>query len=234
MSTFFEVLGFLCFSVFVAFAIGALWFAWKVRRVVKTVEGLAQEALTPTRVHLARVLGHEWRSPRTEGLSAPLAALGFEDAGRWAIDEVSGLVVQLLVQREARVIAAVHERAGQGSWLDLVTRYEDGGSTTYTTGAPGPDRVAAPGASPEALYQRLLDERPKNRAVKEPGGPEEAKAVYESAWTEEMAKRGFKPGPSAADLRSAVKSAGFDLRIDLGPRAIGHDPGADDRGMKSS
>src|SRR5689334_7545351 len=107
----------------------------------------------PRRIHLTRTDEAALRDPAiVEALSAPLRALGYEDAGLWKIEEL-GLSVRFLLDRKDAVYAIAYDRhAALGSWLDLVTLYADGGSITA-------NNLARPAA---------LDERPGHARLRVP------------------------------------------------------------------
>jgi hypothetical protein len=122
----------------------------------------------PDQIHLTSEPGHAWADgAAVEALAAPLASLGFQEAGVYGIQEMAGVVVRFLVQPGECVIACIYEHPQVGTWIDLAARYVDGRSITCTTARatgldpkPGAQTIRAPGASSEELYQRLLRERP--------------------------------------------------------------------------
>jgi hypothetical protein len=72
-----------------------------------------------------------------------LASEGFRAAGTFAIREFSGAGVQLFVNAEDRLTAAIYEYEGAGVWVEVASHYEDGGRITHTTlhapGLPAPE-----------------------------------------------------------------------------------------------
>ena len=122
----------------------------------------------PDEIHLTPEPDHVWEDgDAVEAIASPLASLGFQEAGVFAIQEMAGVMVRFLIQADQRVIACIYEHPQAGTWFDLVARYQDGRSLTYTTAPPtgldkqpGSQTVNAPGTSAEELYQRLLRECP--------------------------------------------------------------------------
>jgi hypothetical protein len=80
---------------------------------------------------------------------------------------MKGVIVRLMAHPAQSIAACVYEHPQAGHWIDLVCEFSDGRSMTFTTSRPtgldqrpGTQTVNAPGTEPEALYQRLLRERP--------------------------------------------------------------------------
>src|SRR5205085_5546330 len=117
--------------------------------------------------------GHDWADRAAiESLETPLAALGFTGAGTFGIDEMPEVFVRFLVKEDERIGAAIYEHPKLGAWIDLFSHYENATGITYTTARPtglderpGAKTVNAPGTSSEALYRRLLAERPSGALV---------------------------------------------------------------------
>lgn len=170
----------------------------------------------PPRIHLTRVDRPEWRNePAVMAQVKQLVRLGFEDAGTFLVDEMK-LAIRALARPSESIYAVVydHHPDTAGSWLDLVTRYQDGGSATYTTSGgpaldsrPGHDKVRAPGASPEALYRRLVAERPAGRATS-PAAPDAFQQVFEQAYAEEMKWRNDRGGATEREIRAVAAASG--------------------------
>jgi hypothetical protein len=122
----------------------------------------------PDEIHLEQEPEQVWKDrAEAEELAVPLRRLGFEEAGVYSIQEMEGVVVRLMAHPAQSIAACVYEHPQAGHWIDLVCEFSDGRSVTYTTSRPtgldqrpGTQTVNAPGTEPEALYQRLLRERP--------------------------------------------------------------------------
>jgi hypothetical protein len=136
---------------------------------------VGQQAMAkqPDQIHLIPRPGHAWTNGAAmETLAAPLPSLGFEDAGVYSIAEMEGTYLRLLAQSEQRVAACLYEHPKIGNWIDFVSHDRDGTGVTYTTSRPtgleprpGCTTVNAPDSSAEALYQRMLRERPAREWV---------------------------------------------------------------------
>ena len=108
-----------------------------------------------------------WKRDAAAGaIAGPLLASGFQDAGTQRMREIPG-TLRLLVHPEDALCAVIHMHPRAGPRLDLVSRYRNGTSVTFTTSKsngldprPGHPIVNAPGASPLALLARARSERP--------------------------------------------------------------------------
>lgn len=114
------------------------------------------------------------------------------------------------------MVAVVYEHPQVGVILDMMTRYADGTSITYTTNTevgqleerPGHRNVIAPEASAEGLYRRLLGERPhgETRAI----APDEFADVFEQAYAEAMEWRIARGGASEEEIRAIAERSGIE------------------------
>jgi hypothetical protein len=176
--------GFVILAVLVALAIG---FRVSARLLVFLVKrGLCRAGLKwvgdqamakqPDEIHLVPRPGHAWTNEAAmKTLATPLPALGFEEAGIYSIPEMAGCYVRLFAQPEQRVAACLYEHPKAGNWIDFYSHAPDGASFTYTTARPtgldqrpGCTTVNAPDSTAEALYQRLLVERPAGEWIEMP------------------------------------------------------------------
>jgi hypothetical protein len=178
----------------------------------------------PDQIHLTERPGHAWTDgAAVEALDAPLAAVGFTDAGTYGIDEMPEVFVRFLVKEDQRVAAAIYEHPKVGAWIDLFSHYQNETGITYTTARPtglderpGAKTVNAPGTRSEALYQRLLAERPA-------GAMEEITAGnvvrrFEDVYAKSTAWRKNK-GVSADEVARNIKAA--PLNVSASPHQSG-------------
>lgn len=149
----------------------------------------------PDHLTLMPARAEPWRDAAAAGrLVLAFERLGFRSAGVFGIAELPGAVAQLFAHPERHFVGVVHERPRLGRWIEIVELRSDGSSTTWTTARdsglaqrPGHPRVHAPGATPEALFERALRERGPAPAV--PIHVAEAEAIFERAYAEESAWR---------------------------------------------
>jgi hypothetical protein len=157
------------------------------------LEDVGQRALAaqPDAIRLAPRPGHQWKDPAAVGrLADPLIARGFTDLGAHAIDVMPQVMLRFLVNSAVSVYACVYEHQKAGIWLDLVSRYDDGSGATFTTLAPtGMDTrpedtiVRAPGAASDALYGRMLVQRPQRAPI--PLDAARVITLFEAAYAEQ-------------------------------------------------
>src|SRR6185503_15098026 len=123
----------------------------------------------PDTIHLERVAQPAWTNPNVIGsIADPLVSRGFVDAGTFRIAELPGIQVRLLAHSGDFFYAAIYQHPQAGVWFDLVCRYRDGRTATFTTcrptglaPRPGHYHVNAQGASSVALLERARAERPR-------------------------------------------------------------------------
>jgi hypothetical protein len=164
----------------------------------------------PDTIHLSPQAGSSWKDPAgVERMTAPLIAQGFKDAGAFTIREMPGVQLRFLTRVSDSVYACVCDHPKVGVWLDLISRFQDGTSVTFCTNKdrgiehrPGKTMVYAPGTSAEALFQRMLAERPKKLLA---SIPEDVVKMFEDAYAEDIAWR-KKRGPSAKEVAKVVAS----------------------------
>src|SRR5215470_8060457 len=123
----------------------------------------------PDQIKLSQRPGHQWKdAAAVSRLVVPLLKRGFTDLGPYSVDVMPHVTLRFLVNPAVSIYACVYEHAKAGIWLDLVSRYEDGSRSTFTTRRsnviyqrPQDTIVRVPSASSEALYGRMLRERPQ-------------------------------------------------------------------------
>ena len=94
-------------------------------------------AKLPDEIHLEQVDGNVWKDRAAIGaIAGGLRPIGFVDAGSYTIPEMPGVGVRLLVNTTECFYAAVYEHPQAGVWYDLVTRYLDGTSITFSSAKP--------------------------------------------------------------------------------------------------
>lgn len=164
-------------------ALVAAWFAVVIlKRIVGHLllrrvgrEALAEvgrRALTrlPEYVSLLPVEHAEFTNPDAmRQQSEPLAACGFQDAGVYSVAQMPGVLIRMMAQPETGVAAHIHDHPRQGSWLEMVSRYDDGSTqavlTMTPTGLKAPSwfhRIYADKSIPtDQIYKRFVAQRPQ-------------------------------------------------------------------------
>ena len=167
--------------------------------------GQAALAQQPDQIHLDPTNADTWTDVRAAyDLAAPLRSRGFRDAGTFRIQEMNGVLVQLLAHPDESFYAAVYEHPQVGHWIDLAARYTNGNSITFTSSKPtgldprpGHPVVNAPGTSPGDLWERARRERPSGTLRS--AQTETAARDFEDAYEESIAWRKTR-GISACEV----------------------------------
>ncbi len=128
----------------------------------------------PDWINLSRVSFPEWKdADGVKAMTRSLAAAGFVSAGIYTPDKMPGVLIDMLVKPADCLAAHVYDHPKAGSWIEIVTRYEDGSSATITTMAatglaipPFVNTIRAEKAPSDQLAARLVRER-KPGAMKE-------------------------------------------------------------------
>jgi hypothetical protein len=169
-------------------------------------QAIAQQ---PDRIQLVRATPGAWQnSSAAAALADPLLRSGFDDAGTFRVQEMPGLVVRLLANPAEGFLAAVYEHPKAGHWLDLVTRYGDRTSVTFTTHGPtglslrpGHPVFNMTGASANALLVRARADRPRGSMA--PVSTQRAQSDFEDAYGEAIEWR-KRRGVSADEVAKVV------------------------------
>jgi len=157
--------------------------------------GAAALAQQPDHIHLQRGGVTTWKdADKSRQIAAALAARGFEDAGVYTVTEMPGIVVQLLAHPGERFYAVVYEHAQVGNWIDIVSRFVDGTSVTFTTSPatalnprPGHPSINTRGLAPDAVFDKALAMRPRRPLDDVSVGM--AVSVFEQAYADQIAYR---------------------------------------------
>jgi hypothetical protein len=167
-------------------------------------------------VHLAPRNSSAWQdAAQATDLVTPLQQQGFQDAGVFSVDEIPGVVLELLSKPAEGLTAIVYEHPKVGHWIEVVARYPDGTSTSVTNsktvamdGRPGHPRVRMPDAGPSQLVERARRESSGRAFIACP--PELLVQQFETAYAEEMAWRrqhGISPEAVARVIEERGKRA---------------------------
>jgi hypothetical protein len=160
-------------------------------------KAIGQNALDnqPDQIHLQSAGPQAWKNAgAARQASEAFAARGFEDAGVYGVAEMPGLVVQLMAHPGDCFYAAIYEHPKAGHWFDVVTRYQDGTSVTFSTARPtalkprpGHPVANLPGSTPVHVIDKALAQRP-NRVLM-PSSVHKAVTTFERAYAESIAYR---------------------------------------------
>jgi hypothetical protein len=96
--------------------------------------GNAAAPKQPDWITLSRVSEPGWKNPAAASdLIKPLLANGFTDAGAYTVDKMPAVKLAILVKPDDYITAHVYEHLKAGTWIELVTRYQDGNCHTIST-----------------------------------------------------------------------------------------------------
>jgi len=116
----------------------------------------------------------DWQNQAAmHNLMGPLLARSFSEVGDFSIAEIPELKVRFLVKPTNSIYACIYEDPKVRTWLDLVSRYENGSIVTFSTAGdsglehrPEDTMVYAPLLSADMLYTRMVKERPQGNLVR--------------------------------------------------------------------
>ncbi|MFZ3213509.1 MAG: hypothetical protein WA188_18550 [Terriglobales bacterium] len=158
----------------------------------------------PDRIALSRIPSPEWRDPSVGQIVSALRASGFTDAGAYSVDKMPGVQVAILAKPEDYVAAHVYEHSKAGIWIELVTRYQDGTSTTLTTlPSTGQNQPAwlttiRAGKAPAGdLVRQFIEDRRWRSGVMKPISAQQAPREFEEGYAKYASWR--KATPMTAD-----------------------------------
>jgi hypothetical protein len=166
--------------------LGLTWLASRLGLMRGTIERM------PATIHLTRVTDP---ADAARPILAALADAKFVDAGFWSIVELPKIHVDLMVQPEDGMLAAVESASPIGAQVNLHTLYPGGQVVTFTNSELPPPRVMRssvvrtqlPRSTPAALISQARTQRPKARFL--PVSVQEASGVYERLYADEIAFR---------------------------------------------
>ena len=174
--------------------------------------GEAALAKQPDHIHLERVGPSAWKKGAGRRIVDELTSRGFVDAGIHTVPELPGIVLQLLAHTRDSFYAAVYEHPQAGTWFDLVARFQDGTSITYSTSRPtalrprpGHPTVNLPGLDPIPVLDKAIAQRP--RRPLEAVAADQAVRVFEQAYTESIAFRKQQGISTEEVVKTAARKA---------------------------
>jgi hypothetical protein len=131
---------------------------------------VGKRALTklPEYVSLSRVESPDWTNEELVRQQAePLLACAFQDAGVYSVNKMPGVLIRMMCQPQSGVAAHIYDHPRSGSWIEMVTRYNDGSTHAVSTLAPNgmkhPEwfrKIQADKTIPtNKIYERFLPQR---------------------------------------------------------------------------
>ncbi|MDX2175085.1 MAG: hypothetical protein SF028_01305 [Candidatus Sumerlaeia bacterium] len=200
-------------SLTLLLAVGVFFLLVK-RKLAKLAAGIAtSDGRSPIRLHLHRAAVDAPPLPEEAArLCGEFAALGFEQVGPFAIEEMPTTRLVGFAHPTERLGAAVYHMDGIGAWCDLVARYPEGIELTVSSAPdmgrvdlrPGKRTVFEPAARPERLLELFLEARGPEPAL--PFEPEHFARIFEESYAEDMDWRTLR-GPATDDEIRRVAAA---------------------------
>lgn len=195
--------------VAVAAVIILLLLVWFVLRRRGAGARVARERLEPSLAARIDLVPHagDWHRPEAAALAGQLKALGFEDAGRFAVPQMAPMRLWAGTQAETGFAAVVYDHPELPAFFDLVRAYLDGSSCTVTSSAlhdpanlpPGNVCVADPGFSPEDAFDTLLSQPLDGTPLKVDAG--NFVPVFTAQYARSMDYILSRPAPDAVKMR---------------------------------
>jgi hypothetical protein len=169
-------------------------------------------AKQPDEIHLERAGVRPWARPeKAEESARTLRAAGFEDAGTWTVPELPGVVLQLLAHAGEGFYGVIYQHPKAGDWMDMVTRFSDGTSITFSShtpsgleSRPGHPVQNLPGVTAGKLLEHARAARPRRAAA--PHSAARATTDFTRAYAESMAWR-KQHGVSAKEVAQVIRKA---------------------------
>lgn len=168
----------------------------------------------PPRLHLVRREEVSWKvAEEVERLTPPLRQLQFQHVGDF-ITELDYLRLRAFAQPRTGVYAIVFEHDKAGVWLELICETVSGGGMSYSTARegeavdprPGWKKANDPEATPEALYERLLRDRPAEPL--RPASIEAFVSDFERNYAASMDWRNSRGGATEEEIRRILSAKG--------------------------
>lgn len=118
-------------------AAGAKFILRKAGRAALAEVGKRALARLPGEVSLLPTKSPVWTNPEAvEQQAAPLRRDGFKDLGVYQVDEMPGVLIRMVAHPETNVAAHIYDHPKSGSWVEFVTRYTDGSTSSLSTLPP--------------------------------------------------------------------------------------------------
>jgi len=164
----------------------------------------------PDTIHLERTAVPNWTNPTAiAAIADMLLSRGFQDAGTFRIPEMPVVQVRLLVHPGDFFYASIYQHSQAGVWFDLLTKYRNGRTATFTTcrptglaNRPGHMNINMHGQSPTAVLDRARADRPRDAFA--PMSVDQVARDFEAGYADAIAWR-RKRGVSAREVAEVAK-----------------------------
>ena len=214
LKTILAIIGGIVVAIVLLLVLGLFAVRWKLRKLVKQFEGIAEAAavsgsgqlVPPMRIRLRPDNSYEWLdADRIKSVGDDIAEKGFVRIGTFStVPETAPF--EAWHDPERSIYATINEHSVSGVSLDLVSLGQDGSSFTISSGPsdqfPRPDNIvleSMTGAEPSALVERFLEKRPDAPAVQT--SAESFPGAFENAWQRVMDFRVEQGVPTQDEIR---------------------------------
>jgi hypothetical protein len=210
VGVFLQIIGGLFLLVVIAILVGF----WLLKRQLKKIGEAFMDAAgaattaTPTEIDLVEVINDDWSSsPKVLRYAKELGALGFERGSACRVEQIPGLWVYAMADPMESLYAVIYNHPQAGVWFDIVARYLDDTSITYSNSPmghqldhrPGHDKHYDQSGTP-ASFLGLCTAAHKGRGLR-PATTGSFKTDFETAYREEMEWRNGRGGPTETEIR---------------------------------
>jgi hypothetical protein len=186
---------------------------------VHTVAEAKPRPRTPPRIHLRRAIAVAWTdAARVTELARAMTDLGFEDAGIYTIQELPVARLQGFARRRDDLLGQITDHDRAGIWIEITTSYLDGRAVHASNQSnprpidsrPAITKLSMPDASPQAMCERVLAERPEGQI--RPATPQGFVERFEQGWAEAMDWRNARGGMTEQEIRATAAQRGKPVR----------------------
>jgi hypothetical protein len=218
MMLFFQIVGAFLLALVILVLALLFWLRWRLRRLGNELsnafKSLGDVKPEPSQINLDPIDEPEWASETQARMQIEkLRKRGFVDERFYRIRQTPAVELWAGVHPSACVYAALFRHPLQGTWVDLVSAYEDGRWATFSN-SPQSGLDRPPGKpihrfaefDADQLFERMLRDRPD--APMKPATSEQFAASLEQYHAEEMAWRNSRGGPTEREIRAVAAASG--------------------------
>ena len=203
--------------VLVPIVIGVVihFFLKKVAKALKEEVGSGMTSRTPMEIHLKALEPGTWtKSQAVMKAEDQFKELGFESVGEFSVDEMPQLKFLAYLQPAEYLWGIVYEHQVVGVWVDLVAKYDDGTSCTWSNSPkggvldprPGHEKVNNKFSDAIGFYDMYTQNRGEKKIA--PVTASDFVPFFENAYRNEMEWRAGRGGPTHEEIRRVAAASG--------------------------
>lgn len=226
MGTILQILG----IIFLLVVVLGYLAVWSIRRKLMGFAKAMGEIVapaTPPKVTLTEVVNPDWESSeKVSKYVHEFQSLGFLKGGAYLVNELPGTKIYALFHSNSSC-GLVYDQPQAGVWIDIVGKYLDDTSSTFTNAPMGHQMDHMPGqekhydqnASIEQLFE-LFKQSHTGKRAKEISHLT-FKSEFESSYSKEMAWRNSRGGPTSDEIRRVSAGEFSEETMMLAQKALG-------------